>query len=268
MRANFPAFLLAISASCAGLLAARQTPSGATAQPQAANLLAQSLAALNGTVAVGDVTLTGTAERVAGSDIETGTAVYSAVPSANRLDLSLSGKSYSEIHTLDANGPGGVWIGPDGATDVISSHNLLADTGLFPVFTVARLLSTPNCMLTYVGLERKNGISVIHIQSSQQAITSTAFSALTWQHLTHLDIYFDASTLLPAELDFNIHPDNNALLDIPEEIVFSDYRTVGSLTIPFHVQQSRNGSLFLDLQFQQASINSGLSSNSAIFTIQ
>jgi len=44
------------------------------------------------------------------------------------------------------------------------------------------------------------------------------------QRLSQTDLYLDSTTLLPAAMTFNIHPDDNALLDIPIEIHFSEYR--------------------------------------------
>jgi hypothetical protein len=123
-------------------------------------------------------------------------------------------------------------------------------------------------VLTYVGPETKNGVSVVHIVASQQFPTAPAKSAPFWRHLSQMDVYLDASTLLLVALDFNAHPDDNASFDIPVEFRFSDYRSAGSLKIPFHIQQYLNGSLLLDVQFQTASFNSGLSSSSNDFAIQ
>jgi hypothetical protein len=48
------------------------TSTPAIKNPQAVSLAAASLAALSGSTAIADVTLTGTATRIAGSDAETG----------------------------------------------------------------------------------------------------------------------------------------------------------------------------------------------------
>ena len=239
-----------------------------TSAPQALPILQKAYAAMAGTTAVKDITLTGTAQRIAGADDEAGTVIYKAIPGSSRLDLSLSNGTRSEIRGIGANGPAGNWIGPDGLVHEIANHNLLTDVGWLPVFTLSNLISSANRALTYVGPETKNGVSVIHIAASQQLPNAPASDGALWQHLSQMDIYLDASTFLPAALDFNMHPDNNALLDIPVEFLFSDYQKTGSLTIPQHVQKFLNGSLFLDVQFQQASFNSGLSSSSSIFTIQ
>lgn len=265
MSVRLLAFGLAVLLSFPGSISSQQT---STASTQALTVLAQSLAAMGGAAGISDITLTGTAERIAGSDDETGAASYKAVASASRLDLNLSKGTRSEIRVVGANGLGGNWIGPDGVVHEISQHNLLTDVGWFPIYTLTNLIAATDPVLTYIGIETKNGVSVIHIQSSQQQSNTPASFGPLQQHLTQMDIYLDASTLLPVALEFTTHPDDNALLDIPVEFRFSDYRAVGSIKIPFHVQQFLNGSLFLDVQFQQASVNSGLSASSTVFAIQ
>jgi len=58
--------------------AAQQNASSST---QASQLLRQSLAALQGNMSLTDVTLSGTARRIVGSDDESGTAVFKALAS-------------------------------------------------------------------------------------------------------------------------------------------------------------------------------------------
>jgi hypothetical protein len=72
-------------------------------------------------------------------------------------------------------------------------------------------------------------------------------------------VYLDSSTLLPSFVNFSIHPDNNAGIDIPVEIQFSDYRMVNGAQVPFHIQKYVNGSLFFDFQSSSVVINSGIS---------
>lgn len=77
-----------------------------------------------------------------------------------------------------------------------------------------------------------------------------------------MDLFLNSTTLLPVALSFAAHPDNNALLDIPVQVQFSNYQNVGGVQIPFHIQKFLNYSLSLDLQVQSAVLNSGLSANS------
>src|SRR5258707_682765 len=86
----------------------------ASSSPQALALLQKSLAALTGGQSITDVTLSGTARRIAGSDDESGSATLKALASgAGRMDLSLSSGQRSEVENFSATPPAGSWSGPD-----------------------------------------------------------------------------------------------------------------------------------------------------------
>jgi len=236
-----------------------QSPTAtASSSPQAATLLSQSAGALTGSVVVNDVTLTGSAKWIAGSDDETGTAVYKSTTGANRLDMAFSNGTRSEIRSNASGVPSGTWIGVDGVSHAMANHNLMTDAGWFPAFTLGSLISSSNMVLTYVGQETRDGASVIHISASQQFPNLSGDPASLMQHLTQVDLYLDSATSLPVSYVFNSHPDNNALLDIPTEIRYSNYQNIGGAQIPLHVQKFINNTLTLDLQFQNASLNTGI----------
>ena len=244
---------------------AAQQPASSTVS--ATQLLQQSLAVLQGSTPITDVTLSGTARRIAGSDDESGTATVKALAgTGTRTDLSLSSGPRSELRDTSGTEPVGSWSGPDAVSHAISNHNLFTDPGWFPAFAISSLLSAPNVVITYVGSETKNGAGVIHLTATQQFTNASVSTAALLQHISQMELYLDGSSLLPVALDSSTHPDNNALLDIPVEIRFSDYRSVNGAQVPFHVQKFLNNSLLLDLQFQSASLNSGLSAS--LFKVQ
>jgi hypothetical protein len=76
--------------------------------------------------------------------------------------------------------------------------------------------------------------------------------------LSSIDIYLDATALLPVALAFSTHPDNNALTNVSVEVDFSNYETVNGAQVPFHIEKYMNGSLFLDVIIQHVNVNSGL----------
>jgi hypothetical protein len=247
-------FSLSLSLSIS--LAAQQT---AASNPQALQFLQRSLAALGGTQTVTDVSLTGTARRIAGSDDETGTVTLKAsAAGASLVDLTLPSGQHSEIHNLSAVEPTGAWLGPDRVSHPIAHHNLLTEPAWFlPTFAIARRLSTPGYTATYIGRETRNGLPLEHIAVSQTASSPDSSGGISFEHLTQVDFFLDATTLLPAAISFNIHPDNNALLDVPIEIHFSDYRQVNGSQIPYRIQKYLNNGLVLDLQVESASLNAG-----------
>jgi hypothetical protein len=234
--------------------------------PQAVPLLRRSVAALVGNQSISDVTITATARRIAGSDDEAGTATLKATSAgASRLDLALPSGPRTEILNLSSDQPSGSWSGPDGMAHPIAYHNLLTGAApLFPAFAIASGLVPTNRSLSFspfanhLGRETKNGQAVEHLTLAQSSTDLRLSGGSSFEHLSQLDFFLEPSTLLPIALTYNIHPDNNALLDIPVEIQFSDYHSVNGAQIPFHIQKFINNSLVLDLQVQSATFNSGL----------
>lgn len=267
-----------IPASLAAQQSISPIPGPAASDPQAVALLQEALAALGADVA--DVTLTGTAHRIAGSDDETGTATLTALAGGySKVDLTLSSGPRIEIRNpsgtplpgaiptaLAASASGsqavGASSGPDGVLHAIPENDMLTDPAwFFPAFTVARLTGSMNYVLSDIGPEMLNGRAVVHLSAVQQVSTisnSAPQIAALLQHISQMDIYLDAMTLVPVELTFTTHPNDNAFFDVLTEIQFSDYQTVNGVQAPFHVQRYVNYGLALDLQFSGLVLNSGL----------
>jgi len=272
--------LVAVCASLATAQSPQPSPSPQATDPQAAALLARSAAALRGNAPLSDVTLTGTARRIAGSDDESGQVTIKArATGQTRLDLNLPSGKHSESRNVSPaagpnvgagfspsssvaiTAPSGQWTGPDGAAHDIAYHNLIAEPAWHsPAILLAQLLANPNLVVANLGQETRNGAAVQHLSIAQTA-TGTSDTDRLMQHLSQLDLYLDPATLLPASVAFNIHPDNNANLDIPVEIRFSDYRSVNGVKVPFRLERFFNGSLSLDIQLDSATLNSGLSAS-------
>ncbi len=236
---SFPKFLLMnFSFLLPALVIAQQLPAPSQASdPSATALLSKSLAALAPQVPITDVTLSGTARRIAGSDDESGTAVLKALGTGPaRVDLSFASGPRGEVVGTGDKCLVGSWIGPDGVSHPISNHNLMSDPSwFFPPFTVARLASPAKYVVSWIGAETWNGRSVEHLSAHQP---------------------FDMQ--LPPGLPNLTHPDRITTTDIPLEVRFSDYRSVNGVQVPFHVQKYMNNGLILDLQFTSAVLNSGL----------
>jgi hypothetical protein len=257
-------FLAVLTISAFLPLAAQQAP---VTGSQAVQILQQALGALSGRQILTDVTLAGTAHRIAGSDDEMGTATLKAIVGASRIDLNLSSGPRSEIENMSGATPAGSWSGPDGVAHAISHHNLLTDPGwFFPPFPINHGISS-GYAATYVGHETREGQAVEHLTISQTFGLQSPAGPSIVGHLSQMDFFLDSTTFLPAAVTFNIHPDNNALLDIPIEVRFSDYRSVSGAQIPFHVQKYLNNGLILDLQFNNAVLNSGLPASTFTITM-
>ncbi len=263
VKAAFLAVLLSVSILLPS--AAQQT---APASPQPLQLLRGTLGALSANTLPRDVTLSGTAHYIAGSDDQTGTATLKATATgASRIDLNLSSGPRTEISNSASGAPVGKWSGPDGIPHDIAFHNLVTEPSwFFPTFLLLRAVAPSGYVTTYIGHETLNGQAVEHLTIAQTSNVQTPLGVTTLTHLTQTDVFIDCATLLPAAIAFNVHPDDNMLIDIPIEIRFSDYRPVNGAQIPFHIQKFLRNGLALDIQIQSAAINSGLALNE--FNIQ
>lgn len=262
MRIARPVLLLFPFLLVSGVLNAQQASAPAPRDVQAVSVLQRSLAALAGTTNLNDVTLNANASWTAGSDEETGSATLKAtVIGQGRVDLSLSNGSRSEVIDASQAAPTGNWCGTDGTWHAMVTHNLYSDpTWFFPSFLINRVLSSSSYAISPMDPETQNGVAVEHVQIYQQpGFTSQA--APTIQSLSGIDIYLNASTLLPVSISFNTHADNNALVNVPIQIDFSNYQTVQGISVPYHIQKYINNGLVLDLTVSSVQVNSGLSTS-------
>ena len=258
-RLMLAAWLLSVAVSSS----AQQAPTAVTQDPAALVLVAKSLVALGGGTTISDITLTGTATRVAGSDSGSGTVTLKALgTSSSRIDLSLSDGTFSEIRTSPNSAPQGQWLAANGAYNSMAMHNCFTDAAwFFPALTVLSQTSNPYLTIAYVGQTTKNGIQVQQLHFAFTSIvsaTSVAGLADPLIALSSTDVYLDSSSLLPVALAFYTHPDNNSVVNIPVEVDFSNYQTVNGIQVPYHIQKFLNGSLYLDMTIQSAALNSGL----------
>jgi len=245
---------LLLSFLCCHVSWPQSVPSSVSApanDPQAVTLANTAIAALTGGTVIRDVTLTGNV--VSGTD--SGTATLKAMPRGeSRMDLELSGGTRSEVRDAQTGVQLGRWTNPDGTSGYFAAPNCRTDAAwFFPA--LGSLAGGPNIVLSYIGQETRNGVSVQHLQShvyqSGQLGSAIQFSTM--------DFYLDASTLLPVSIAYDVHPDNNVKASFPVEVDFADYQQMGGIEIPAHIRSYQQGSLMLDLSITSGSFNTGLS---------
>jgi len=233
--------------------------------PEAVALAAKSIAAMTGGHPVQDATLTGTATRTAGGS-DTGTVTLRALGNEeSRVDLALTGGTRTEVRDSSTGVPLGKWIAEDGSSGTFTGHNTFTDAvWFFP--PLGSLAAPSDVVLSYVGAETRDGESVQHLRSYVYQPPLPGQPSPNAEQLSTMDFYLDATTLLPVAEVFNQHPDNNALVNIPVEVDFSDYRAFSGVLVPLHIDKSVNGSPRLQVTITGATFNSGLTDS--MFTAQ
>lgn len=241
-----------------------QTPAQTTAakDPRAVSLLSGAVSALAGGTNITDVTLTGTATRTAGSDVETGAVTLQALGGLNgRTQMTLTNGPWTEVIHQSQGAPAGQWSGSDGVAHAMAQHNALVPAAwFFPALALAEALNDPSVQLAYVGQEVTGNVAVQHVRFWRMIPSGMASDAAVqlFEHLTAVDVYLASANSLPVAVGFNIHPDNNEKLDIPVEIQYGNYQKSNGILLPAHVQKFINNSLFLDLNIAGVAVNTNL----------
>lgn len=258
------ALLLFISSA-----ATAQTQSVVVRDSQGITLLQKSVAAMSRGASVSDVTLSGTATRIAGSDQESGQVVLEAKGAQeSKIALALSGYSFSEVRNYANGAATGGYVGPDGVFHAMAQHNCFIDSAwFFPMLSsLASAANNSSINVSYLGQATLNGTVVQHVATWQSVSSPDASAALAIAHLSTMDWYLDASTSIPIAVRFMTHPSDDASKDFAVEIRFSKYQSMNGVLVPFHVQKFLNGGLVLDLVISSAAFNSGIPDTD--FTLQ
>jgi hypothetical protein len=247
---------------------ASASPAPLRRDAQAVTLVSQAYQAMTGLTPLQDATILGAAVWTAGSDEETGSATLEAKGSLeSRMVLSLSQGLREELRNsplvsstaLSSSLSSGAWAAQGGTWYAMALHNCWTDASwFFPAFTLQAALNDPAVSLIYAGPDTLDGASVIHLTLYRTPPRQTAAMAATIQRFSRMDLYLDSTSGLPLALMYDTHPDDNANLDIPVDIRYSNYQRVSGVQVPFHIQKFLQGSLLLDLKVGSVQINSGL----------
>jgi hypothetical protein len=227
---------------------------------QAVTLANQALSALTGGLAITDATVQGSANFIAGSDQESGTATLEGHAGyESRIVLALSGGNRTEVHNGSVAPPQVKSSGPDAVWHASPLHNCWVDpTWFFPALTIQSALNDSQIAFAYIGQETKLSTAVQHIQISR-VIPGPGPAAISLiKNLSQIDMYLDATSSLPIALDFNIHSPKDAVHNIPVEVQFSGWHASAVGQAPSRIQKFIQNSLSLDLNVSTISINSGI----------
>ena len=275
----FSRAVLLLSVVFFACILAAQTENAQKPKLSARDVLTRAQSAISAGTPIQDVVLTGKVRRIAGSTDESGTAELKALVSGEaRLDLSFPSGPLGEVYAHGERGPVGEWSGADHKSHAMAYHNLLVDAAWFSPALLLERASTEGKTVMMVGKANSGGHPLDHLRVASPPPGPTAKNqtapglpqkfADAIQKASRFDLYLDAVTSLPTEMDFQTHPDTNLGQDIPVRIRYLDYRAVNGVQVPFRIQKFLNGTLYLDLQLDAASFNTGLAANSFVVTAQ
>lgn len=199
------------------------------------------------------IILDGTAHFVAGSLVEAGTAhLVASTDGSYLVSLDLGGDKRTEQRALQNGDQSCTWSGLDGTVHEAPPQNCMLDAAWFLPGLSLLASSQVSSVYSVVGSIVQQGQDGIILR--QHSDTTGMKHADLQAHLSTFDFILSQQTHLPLAADFSIHPDSNTNIDIPVEIVFSDYRVVDGVSLPYRIQRFVNGTLTLDITVSSASV--------------
>ena len=124
--------------------------------------------------------------------------------------------------------------------------------------TLEAISTNPQVSVSYLGPDTSKGATLLHLQVTLLLPGQSASASALILTLSTMDIYFDPQSFLPLFLDFNIHPDNDANVNLPAEIRFGAYQSSNGVSAPTRIQKYLQNSLLLDLTVTNVAVNSGV----------
>jgi len=261
MRRSFVAVVFSLVSILPVSLSAQQgiqTPPAPARDQQAVAILAQSLIASGGLPAIAailDFKATGNITYFWAGEEVTGTATIKGRGTDQfRIDSALSNGNYSLVVSKGS----GELKDIRGRTTPIAFANAVNKGNLiFPLAEVTARFNDTTVGITYVGLTTVEGHPLHQIRTRRILMPDTGQGQLI-NKLTTRDFFIDPQTFqVVATLDMG-HPDDKAGIDFPHEMLFSDYRTINGILVPFSITERIAGQTTWTIQLSQISFNAGL----------
>jgi hypothetical protein len=237
--------------------AAGQETSSASKDSRSLKALAQMLKATGWTksLAPKDVVLSGTITRN-----------FPDGPVTSPIIMKLRGDgqySYSEngiVHSV-VNGPAGAVAGLDGKMHRMPAHSALSNGYLFlPMSSTLLDWEGSAVDIDFLGQSTINGENCIGIQIAARHPDSDDDPLARVRRLTaRLTLWISATRLVPTRADYYRLAADNQTATLRETALFSDYRNVNGMAVPFQQEISIEGQLVYTYQFTAINFNNGLS---------
>lgn len=237
---------------CLSYTAFSQTAAGPGGAVDSAEQIVQKASAAFSSLPITSVYISGTAHAIAGSLNETGN--FSATVLADghsEFQLNAASLTQSEKSGSFDDVAGCKWARTDGIDHATAEHNCWRSLNwLLPAFSLlSHQAQLKKDLRPEPGAQNGHTLALFRALSLRSVSTEVLLN-----RLSAVQLLTDPNTALPVSIVFSIHPDDDANLDIPITVRYSDYRRVNGVSIPYHIQKYINGGLSLDLQVENAQI--------------
>ncbi len=227
--------------------------------PQTLAVLAQALNAAGGLTAltvIQDFAASGTITYFwAGEDVKGSVKVRGRGLDQFRLDASLP----QGLRSWAVNNGSGVLKEIDGTNHSIRYHNAVNLGSLtLPFVAIAAPLQDSTVSVSGLALVDADGRKALQVRV-QRNFDSTTDPDGTLTRLSARDFFFDPNTFQLLKIQQMTHPSETFTEDYAQEILFSDYRLVNGISVPFAITERIAGQRTWTIQLDLISFNQSLS---------
>lgn len=224
-------------------------------QTTATQFIASAASLVDGATSVSNIEIDGTVTRTSGSLNESGTIRMQADTTGRmRIDSTLDSNVREEYYSGFTEAPACIWADKSGQHPMAQHNCHLGGIFFAPLLLATSYESGTGFKLSLSSDDQGNGVVTL----SKVLANATPDAASLVQNATKAQLVFDKTTFLPSAYRYAIHPDNDAQVNIPVEIRFSNYQISNGIKFPFHIQRFVNGMPDLDITVTSVVINSDL----------
>lgn len=181
------------------------------------------------------------------------------------ITLKFKGNSESRIDVADSAGPITTVVNGEqgafsksGRTQSVPARSVLSPTIALPIFCGLLNISDPNLAFRLAGSETISGQVANRIEIDYISPPGDP-RPQAQRRDGHLTVWISASTLLPIQIQYPRISQDNPTSVVATTRVYSDYRTIRGVAVPFHQDEYIGGHLISSLQLSTVSFNTGLS---------
>jgi len=232
----------------------------ATKDPKAVSVLMSAIEAAGGVDTVGalkDMSASGSITYFwAGKEVVGSVAIKGLGVDRFRFDATLPDGRLSCV----VRGTTGFARDQNGKVSQFPLHKALsADNLMFFIPRLVLWVTDPNIGVQYMGTTRVQGALVHHI-SIQRAPPSqlAGATAAKLSQVMSKDLYIDSTTSLVNRIEDQIYPVGTVTDPLPHAVLFSDYRTVNGIALPFSADERIDGVTVSRLALDDVVFNTGL----------
>lgn len=222
--------------------------------PQAMNLLSQCASATGARVPIGDVRASGNMTAVLEGDALRPIAVKIKGYDRLRQDVTYSDRTEAAVINK-----GDGWSVSGGTSRHMAdwvSHYQRPD--YFPALMCSAEAAREDMSIVYVGLEQLNGSSVHHIKIFAAPLGRYKDVDDFQASISEFHLYLDSESFLPRATKHFVFSPATAANRSDWLTVYSDYRSVSGVQMPFKSECFISGQKALSIQFTDISINANV----------